>query len=283
VFFFAQKLLQKKVHTLWCPHGNSDKGRSIFYMEALHKEEMALVYGKQMIDYLQEKKVFDQLKGHAIVGNYRYGFYLEHKAFYDELVQKQILEKMPKAKKLFLYAPTWQDFERSSSFFDAMPLLAKNRPADVNLLVKLHPNLLQEEDPMAHRLIEEYAHEKHILFFSDFAPIYPLLNRADVYIGDMSSIGYDFLTFDRPLFFLNQNGRDPIKDPGLYLFRTGEVIDKEHYGEIYERIEHFLNFELRRFSEVRKEVYTYAFGHKKPLEIIKTEIEKTLLCVLQPS
>ena len=74
VFFFAQKLLQKKVHTIWCPHGNSDKGNSIFFMEALRKEEFALVYGKQMIEFLQRKGVFNQLKSHVIIGNYRYHF-----------------------------------------------------------------------------------------------------------------------------------------------------------------------------------------------------------------
>src|SRR5262245_919728 len=52
IFFFAQKLAQKRVHTIWCPHGNSDKGNGILYMEALKKEEAALVYGKQMIEYL---------------------------------------------------------------------------------------------------------------------------------------------------------------------------------------------------------------------------------------
>ncbi len=72
IFFFAQKLLQKKIHTVWCPHGNSDKGQSIFFMEALRKEESALVYGKQMIEFLQRKKAFDQLKSHVITGNYRY-------------------------------------------------------------------------------------------------------------------------------------------------------------------------------------------------------------------
>src|SRR6267154_2464648 len=50
IFFLTQKLSQKRIHTVWCPHGNSDKGNSIFYMEALKKEEAALVYGKQMID-----------------------------------------------------------------------------------------------------------------------------------------------------------------------------------------------------------------------------------------
>ncbi|HEY2810167.1 MAG TPA: CDP-glycerol glycerophosphotransferase family protein [Rhabdochlamydiaceae bacterium] len=273
LFFLPQQLLQKKVHTIWCPHGNSDKGHSLFFMEALQKEEMALLYGKQMIDFLQKKSAFQQLKEHVIVGNFRYEFYLKNKEFYDSLVEREITRRLAPAKKIYLYAPTWQDFEKSGSFFDALPHLAENIPPDVNLLVKLHPNLLQQHDWQVEDLVQHYQSQDHILFITDFSPIYPLLSSADVYIGDMSSMGYDFLTFDRPLFFLNQNTRDPLRDPGLYLFRTGIEIKREAYAKIYDTIDHFFQFELRPFSPIRKEVYAYAFGHRKSLEEIKNEIE----------
>ena len=276
IFFFAQQLLQKKVHTVWCPHGNSDKGNAIFFMEALHKEEMALVYGKQMIDFLKRKSVFDQLKQHVIVGNYRYEFYLAHKDFYDSLVRADIVRKLSKAARTILYAPTWQDYERSGSFFDAIAPLAQNIPSDINLLVKLHPNLLEQHDFLIEEIIDRYHLKQRIVFLSDFTPIYPLLNIADVYIGDMSSIGYDFLAFDRPLFFLNQNGRDSKEDLGLYLFRTGIEIQKKDYEKIYQVIEDFFHFELRCFSQLRKDVYLYAFGHKKSLGTLKTQIEHAL-------
>jgi hypothetical protein len=92
----------------------------------------------------------------------------------------------------------------------------------------------------------------------------------------MSSIGYDFLTFDRPLFFLNQNTRDALHDPGLYLFRTGIEIKREEYAKIYAIIDHFFQFELRPFSQIRKDVYAYAFGHRKLLEEIKEKIETAI-------
>lgn len=92
IFFFAQKLLQKRIHAIWCPHGNSDKGNSIVYMEALKKEEAALVYGKQMIEFMRRKEVFDQLKGHVVTGNYRYQFYLDNRAFYDAIAERDPAE-----------------------------------------------------------------------------------------------------------------------------------------------------------------------------------------------
>ncbi|MBS0653803.1 MAG: hypothetical protein JSR39_09825, partial [Verrucomicrobia bacterium] len=119
VFFFAQKLAQKKVHTIWCPHGNSDKGSNIPYMEALHREEAALVYGQQMIDFLQRKKVFDQLKSRVVTGNFRNAYYQQHKLFFDNLAENEVFRRLPPSEKIVLYAPTWQDYEKSTSFFDA--------------------------------------------------------------------------------------------------------------------------------------------------------------------
>jgi hypothetical protein len=276
IFFFAQKLLQKKVHTIWCPHGNSDKGHSIFFMEALRKEEAAVVYGRQMIEFLQKKAAFDQLKAHVIVGNYRYAFYLKNKDFYDDLVAREISRRLSPAKRTILYAPTWQDYERSGSFFDAMPHLAENIPSDTNLLVKLHPNLLQQHDILIEEMIDRYNSHSQLLFITNFSPVYPLLNIADIYLGDMSSIGYDFLAFDRPLFFLNQNNRDEAIDLGLYLFRCGIQIKREDYSKIYSTIDNFFHFELRPFSQIRKDVYAYAFGHPKTLEDIKKAIESAV-------
>jgi teichoic acid glycerol-phosphate primase len=273
VFFFAQKIMQKKVHTIWCPHGNSDKGNAIFYMEALKKEEAALIYGKQMIELMQRKGVFDQLKGHVITGNYRYQFYLEHQSFFDELVKKKITDHLPQGKKTLFYAPTWQDYERSTSFFDATVPLIENLPEKYNLLIKLHPNLYLQDGGQVEMLIEKYEDRPNLLFLRDFPPIYPLLQIADIYIGDMSSIGYDFLVFNRPMFFLNQNARDLENDLGTYLFRCGVEIKPQQYSEIYRLIDRYFHYELRDFSEMRKEVYTAAFAPQKNMTTLKKEIE----------
>jgi len=272
IFFLTQKLAQKRVHTIWCPHGNSDKGNQILYMEALKKEEAALIYGKQMIDFLKRKFVFEPLKKHIIIGNFRYQFYLNHRSFYTSIVEKEIVRKLPKAKKTVLYAPTWQDYEHSSSFFDATVPLIEKLPEEDNLIIKLHPNLLLQEEFHIDELIEKYQDRQNLLFLIHFPPIYPLLNLVDVYIGDMSSIGYDFLTFNRPMFFLNQNDRDTKNDLGLYLYRCGIEIKQDQYSNIHKIIDHYFHYELRDFSEMRREVYAYAFGHPKSLEEIKKEI-----------
>lgn len=282
VFFFAQKAAQKKIHTIWCPHGNSDKGNGIFYMEALKKEEAALLYGKQMIDFFKRKGVFDQLKKYVVTSNFRYQFYLAHKGYYDALIEKEIFRRLPQSKKTLLYAPTWKDYENSSSFFDATVPLIEKLPSHHNLIIKLHPNLILQEEFKIEEWIQTYQDRSNLLFLKEFPPIYPLLNIIDLYIGDMSSIGYDFLTFNRPLFFLNQNQKDTLKDPGLYLFRSGIEIHPEDYSDIHEVIERYFQFELRDFALLRKEVYSYAFGTPKPLNQLKTEIEQIYLIFPEP-
>jgi len=275
VFFFAQKLFRKKVHTIWCPHGNSDKGHQIVFMEALKKEEVALVYGQKMIAFMKNKQAFDQLKAYVELGNYRYTFYKQNSAFYEQIVAKEIRGKLAPAEKQILYAPTWQDYEKSSSFFQATAHLIEQLPEKHNLIIKLHPNLLKQELLKTQILIEKYQHNPSVLFLSDFPLIYPLLQMIDIYIGDMSSIGYDFLTFDKPMFFLNQNRRDPETDPGLYLFRCGVAIEPQDYSKIYRIIEDFFQFETRDYSQTRKEVYEYTFGKEKDWPLLRHEIAKS--------
>jgi len=274
IFFFAQKLLAKRVHTIWCPHGNSDKGHSSFFMEALKKEQVALIYGKKMIDFLMKKHVFDQLKAYVLIDNFRYGFFKLHQMFYRQIVQKEISGHLLPGKKNILYAPTWQDYENSSSFFEATDILIKNLPAEYNLIVKIHPNIFLTQEARIEVLKEKTHEQKGILILTQFPPIYPLLHDIDIYVGDMSSIGYDFLTFDKPMFFLNQNRRDSKIDPGLYLFRCGVEVLPEQYSEIYQIIAKHIPYDKRDFSEARKEVYRYTFGVEKSLERLREEILK---------
>lgn len=268
-FFFAQKLHNKRLHTIWCPHGNSDKGYLVPLMEGLQQEEVALVYGQKMIDFLKEKQAFSSLKAHAIIGNYRYMYYLRNKPFLDQLAFLEVFRKLPKAKKNLLYAPTWQDAEKSSSFLDAMPHLAAHLPHDWNLIVKLHPNIFLENDPAYISMICEYESHPQILFLKEFPPIYPLLEKTDIYLGDMSSIGYDFLTFNRPMFFFNPRKRKKA-DPGLYLLQCG--VEIEATPDLYNIIESHLSSDAALFSEKREKVYSYTFGKKIEKEALQVAI-----------
>lgn len=236
--------------TLWLPHGNSDKGWKGPSFEALEEGEIALVYGQKMLHFLQAKKV------PALpirVGNFRWAYFQKHRSFFETLV-KQEIASLPSGNKNFLYAPTWEDGENNGSFWRAFPLLAKNLPDSCNLIVKWHPNTYRRHMAALEALKGNYKKKKNLLFLTDFCPIYPLLNACDAYIGDMSSLGYDFLKFDRPLFFLNMDQRDSRTDPSLYLYRCGTEIFSDQIPLLFTMSE-----QEDQFSKIRRETYNYVF------------------------
>lgn len=255
VFFIAEATLQKKIKTIWLPHGNSDKGHASIFMEGLSNEEALLVYGPKMIDFLKAKKV---IRPCAALGNFRLEYYRRHRRFYDELMEGLDLPR----KKTVLYAPTWQDAENSTSFFEAAHLLVEQLPSDVFLLIKLHPNL--EKDIASLQFVLQNETHPHIRFLSGFTPIYPILEKSDLYIGDMSSIGYDFLTFNRPMFFINTSQRDS-SDPGLYLHQCGQTIQPD---QIFNHIDQ----DQSHLTPIRQATYAYTFGEEPNWELTTKQI-----------
>ena len=260
VFFFLQALYHKRVHTIWCPHGNSDKGHIVPCMEALDKEESLLIYGEKMLEFLRSKQVAVERKRVLEVGNYRKRYYEDNKGFYDRLVYETLLYKLPKGKKNILYAPTWEDAEGSSSFYTALPALVDSLPQEYNLLVKPHPNLLLDAAGKGESWISQYEGREGVVFLKEFPPVYPLLALADIYVGDLSSIGYDALAFPLPMFYLSKGKRDRHKDPGLYLYQCGVEIGPSDYPNIYKLVKEALVVDVTLFFETRKQVYEYTFA-----------------------
>jgi teichoic acid glycerol-phosphate primase len=268
IFFFSQRLLNKRIHSIWCPHGNSDKGYRAPFMEGLQKEEIALAYGQKMLHFMQLKTVFDQLKALIFTGNFRYTFYKKERDFYQNSLLREL--NLPETKKTLLYAPTWQDSEQNSSFFSATPLLIELLPEDYSLIIKPHPHLY--EIPRTESWMLKYEDHPRVRFLKSFPPVYPLLDKCDIYIGDMSSIGYDFLTFNKPMFFLNESERDVKNDPGLYLYRCGVEILPKHYSDLYKLIDYHLPADKDDFSKIRQQVYDYTFGKEKDWQALRLEI-----------
>src|SRR5262249_34231107 len=137
---------------------------------------------------------------------------------------------------IILYAPTWMDLEESSTFFDTYQYLLGNLPADYNMIVKLHPRLELDDTVNYYHIVGKYESKPNILFLKDFPLVYPLLAHTDLYIGDMSSVGYDFLPFNKPMFFLNKQKRDIHHDRSSYLFRCGVSLLPDRFAQIYDVI-----------------------------------------------
>jgi hypothetical protein len=219
VFFSSHYLALKKwplqrkengtpaIRTIYCSHGYSDKGHDSRVMEHFSYEDLCFVYGKKMKRFLHLKGVEDQ--GNWItVGNYRYAYYKKFQQFFDHLVQEKVFSNLDPRLPTVLYAPTWRDIEGSSSFPGVCSHLCKDFTDPWNLIVKWHPSLKRDHFTEVSYWEECFKERPHTQIVDDFPPIYPLLSRVDLLLSDISSIGYDYLIFKKPLLILNPSGRD---------------------------------------------------------------------------
>ncbi len=254
----------------YCPHGNSDKGHLKPMLNLLLTQDLVLLYGKHMIQRLKKQNLWDNAPPYLLTGNYRFSYYKKHKEFYDELAHQEVFSKLNLKHPTILYAPTWNDDEGSTSFFTACKSLIKELPGHFNLIVKTHP-LLEEMDPGRYYATLPELNRDNILLLTEFPPIFGLLSKIAIYIGDASSIGYDFLAFQRPMFFFNQVGL-PADHPSRFLHQAGLTIPEntsffpfieKHQGLIGEQKKH-----------IQKKIWTLAFGQDKIIQPMKISLEK---------
>lgn len=263
-----EEAYQKEVRNVHCPHGFSDK---VFWLEKCVWEDIVLIYGENMIDLFKSLGVAEHLNAAPRVGNYRYLYYKLYQSHFDRLAEERVWSRFKRNQPTILYAPTCHDQDHTTSFMHAAQLFEK-LPSSYNLLVKIHPALEETDGPAVYQMMGKYEKKENIVFIQDFPPVYPLLAKSDLYIGDMSSIGYDFLSFNRPMFFLNQTKKDAKKDRNLFLYRCGFEILPEQYGELYQILDEQLPFDQERYGSIRKEIYRYTFGEEIPFDTIKERI-----------
>jgi hypothetical protein len=231
-----------QLQNIWLPHGSSDKGWKIGSFGALQQDKIALVYGQKMIDDIKKEGICLQT---ISLGNFRWEYFLKNRSFYQKAMQ------IPSTDKNILYAPTWDDLEKSNSFWNAFPILIQKIPKNYNLLVKIHPNTIRKFEPEIERYKGLCKDRSNIIFLSDLPPIYPILAACDAYIGDMSSIGYDFLTFNKPLFFLNRADL-PLQKCGI----THEP-------------QSFIYSQQKDLSHSREQLYQYTFSKTPNWESVR--------------
>lgn len=259
---FLKLLFQKEIYFVFCPHGNSDKGHSL---KNHVEQDISLVYGGHLHDLLKQTGAIEKISRTVRTGNYRYPYYLKHRQFFDALAQDKVFSHFRRKKPIVLYAPTWSDEENPTTFFTETARLIEDLASSYNLIIKPHPFLIEHYPAHTYRMMALYENDPSALFLVDFPPIYPLLSRCAFYLGDYSSIGYDFLAFDRPLYFI-----DPKNSTSTPLHSCGLTVPSEK--NVGKFLEETWQESLHAFSAQRKKVYDYAFGNERDLELILREI-----------
>lgn len=265
-FEMCQEAPRKKMRSIYCPHGNSDKGEAEDHEQLLNADAV-LIYGQHMMNLLKELNVWQRLGKYALTGNYRNSYYLRHQKFYDQLVNEEILSYFPEKKKILLYSPTW-----NTDFFTTHVHVLENIPEHLNVIVKVHPRLMQDHLGMMLCILERYKERKNILFLTDFPLIFPLLSQVDIYVGDVSSIGYDFLAFNRPMFFLNSYPHEPNAKRCFFLYQCGVELFPSDYHRLYSIIDHHLSCDNASLQARRQHMYHYAFGPEKSFHQIRKDV-----------
>ena len=264
---FMELLFRKKMRFVFCPHGNSDKGHSL---QNHVDQDISLVYGEHLHDHLKKTGATQKIRHILRTGNYRYPYYLRHRALFDALTDKIVFQRFQNPKPTILYAPTWQDEENPTSFFSATDALIEQLSPSYNLIIKLHPFLSDRHPAEVYRVTARYENHPSALFLTDFPPIYPLLSRCALYLGDYSSIGYDFLAFDKPLYFLNPK-KAPNPSP---LHACGLEIPENAWNDLNKFLTSTTEQNATERAMHRKKIYTYAFGEEISPETLRLKILK---------
>jgi hypothetical protein len=255
-YHLAYQKYNKKIRSIYTPHGNSDKGYYSTIMENYFDQDIALVYGDQMMDFIKNRNPDDPLD-YIKIGNVRLEYYKKNKIFFDEIIKKEILNYLDPNKKTILYAPTWEDGEKSSSFFEINEKFLLDILLDCNLIIKLHPRLYDHYPGRIINFIEKFKNFNNLKVLNEFPIVYPLLEITDIYLGDYSSVGYDFLKFNRPMFFIDKHNLEKI-DKKKFLHNYGINIEMKNLGNIKKIILDGLKME-KEFKKKREELYFYTF------------------------
>lgn len=133
-------------------------------------------------------------------------------------------------RPVIVYAPTWAKGGFSSIHRFLAPGVVDSLVEHFDLAIKPHPNIFNPDRPHYDRhVVEQLARlENHdSIAVVRAGNVLPYFAAADLCIADISSAGYEWLWFDKPIVFLNPDPQrfsasQDIQAP-TFLWQGGEV------------------------------------------------------------
>lgn len=232
---------------VYVPHGFSEKRQA--WAAGTADQDVALLPGPLAVEQLHAMGVGERLPPIVYSGALRRRAYVGHRAFFDARAAERGLVAWTSGPTV-LYAPTWSDAIGSSSFLAAFSGMAAGLPDGWRLVLKLHPHA-EAQAPLVDRLVA-LAARPGIVVLRNESLVFPWLERADAYVGDMSSLAYDYLAYDRPMVFLNRAAGSAADASGSRLFACGAVLGPERYAEAYATVEAIRANDRARYGRLRE-------------------------------
>jgi hypothetical protein len=228
-------------------HGMSDK--PFTYERDFSAYALCLCAGRRQLDRLLGSRHNRRITW-AMIGYPKFDAIPEAPRFFDN------------GKKTLIYCPTWRKGGISSvELFLGNEAAVADLAARCNLIVKPHPNIFNPSRPFFEQSIVERLERLDRfpgvrLVRSGNAMIW--FAQADLFIGDISAAGYEWLYFNRPMVFLNPRPRDlhPSRDASAltYLWQCGAVCDD--IGQIGPAVDQALRFD--GYAPIREAVLHYS-------------------------
>jgi hypothetical protein len=256
---------------VYVPHGFSEKRQD--WAAATVLQDVAVLYGQAAVDQLAALGVSAYLGSHIRSGNLRRSYHARHAVFFRARAASLGLDTASAGRTL-LYAPTWQDAIGSSSFFAAFAAFVDGLPAGWRLVVKLHPHL--ERDPGAVDALAARARGRDVHLLRAKGLCFPFLDLADAYVGDMSSLAYDYLAYGRPMFFTNPTAGTAVDAAESRLFGCGTVVPPDRYGDLYRLVDDAWDDDAERHGAARAALDAYVHEAGREPEAVATEMNALL-------
>ena len=228
-------------------HGMSDK--PFTYERDFSDYDLCLCAGRRQVDRLLRTEHNRTIKW-ALVGYPKFDSIPHAPKLFDN------------GKRTLIYCPTWRKEGISSieRFLDD-PATIGRLAGCYNLIVKPHPNVFNPARPHYDAALVERL--ERLTLISDVrvvrsGNVMSWFEQADLFIGDISTAGYEWLYFNRPMIFLNPRPGvlTPISDAnGLtYLWQCGPVCNAvETLPDIIADA-----FDADAFSDTRRRLLHYS-------------------------
>ncbi|MBW4618792.1 MAG: CDP-glycerol glycerophosphotransferase family protein [Cyanosarcina radialis HA8281-LM2] len=162
-------------------------------------------------------------------------------------------------RKTLIYCPTWrkEDISSIEIFIDGIDVIDR-LTEDYNLIVKPHPNIFNPDRQFYDASIVDRLHKIPNIKLIKSGNVMPWFARADLFIGDISAAGYEWLYYNKPMVFLNpQPGvlqASTDVDSMTFLWQCGDVCDDMQ--QLKQLVD--LNIECDRYQALREKLLHYS-------------------------
>jgi hypothetical protein len=177
-------------------------------------------------------------------------------------------------RKTLIYCPTWRKENISSIeiFLDGLEVIEK-LTRDYNLIVKPHPNIFNRDRQFFDQSIVDRLYQLPNVKLIRSGNVMPLFAQSDLFIGDISASGYEWLYFNKPMVFLNpQPGvLQPSTDVAsmTYLWQCGQVCDDMQ--QLKQLVDE--NLQEDPYQLIREELLHYSVFNPRDRSATKRGIE----------